>query len=374
VNILDYLDINGSLTFRESPLNEVDNVIFSTLAYLRMDGFVNIDGSISKTLPQLLDDLEKTGYDTSTFVYDPMKLLRKAASTARYQQVTAGYYISLNNSEQQIQFAAVTFSYDACSSYIAFRGTDNTLTGWREDFNLSCQDSTPGQIAAADYINYVSGKTGDSFIVGGHSKGGNFAVYGSAFCEAHIRDSRICLIYSNDGPGFSQKTASTASYNRILPKLIKIIPESSYIGILLSSKARSRIITSSARGAGQHNPYSWNVLGNTFESADSRSFSSLLVDSAVSTWVNTLENEEKKLIINSLFDTLESSGFETLRDMKAKKIQTAKALLKGAAQLKPEHRKQLLDAFGKFFKSGKTRIPAEIMKAISGEGNLFDRP
>ena len=362
MNILDYVDTKGSQTFQESPLNEVDNVVFSILAYLKMDGLVSADGQKSMTLPQLLENLEQSGYDTSMYVNDPMKMLRKVAAFPRFQQVRAGYYRHLSDTEKQIQFAAVTFSYGAGSSYIAFRGTDNTLNGWREDFNLSCYESTPGQIAAAVYINDVAGMISDSFIVGGHSKGGNFAVYGAAFCETPVCSSRISLVYSNDGPGFSQDIAGSVNYTRILPKLIKIIPESSYIGILLSSRAKRKIVTSSARGVSQHNPYSWNVLDDSFEPADSRTISSILLDGALGTWIDSLENEEKKLIIDSLFDTLESSGFETLKDMKTQKIQTAAALLKGAAQLKPEHRKQLKESFGKFFTSNMENLSKEMNK------------
>ena len=362
MNMMDYLDWRGDITFQERELNEVDNLIFSTLVYLKMDGLISGDASVRLTIDELCQACEAAETDTSGTTCDPMKLLRKAASTDRFRNVTVCYYRSLYDAEEQVQFAAVTFKYAADKYYAAFRGTDNTITGWREDCNFSYALHTPGQTAAADYLSYVLAQTDGTFTAGGHSKGGNFAVYACAFCDKRSGNDRITKIYSNDGPGFNSEIADSENYMSILNILEKIIPESSIVGILLSSKARRKVITSTAKSVNQHNPYTWNVSGTHFTEADSRSIASIALDRTLSSWISSLDAHEKQLIIDSVFDALESSGAETMQELNSQKKETFFALLKAAVELDPEKRKEIAGAFGKFFASGKDTLYSNIIK------------
>ncbi|MBQ9031266.1 MAG: DUF2974 domain-containing protein [Parasporobacterium sp.] len=364
MNMLDYLDWRGDLTFQERDLNEVDNLIFSTLAYLRMEGYISPDGRRSLTIGELRDACAAAGIDTSDTACDPMRLLQRAADTERFRPVQVCCYTSLSDSSQVVQFAAVTFRYGPDRSYIAFRGTDNTLVGWREDCNFSYLVQTPGQSAAAEYIRKVAAMTEDLFFVGGHSKGGNFAVYGSAFCGEPVRSSRILQVYSNDGPGFNSDIAGSAEYLSILGKLVKIIPESSIVGILLSSRARRKVITSTAKGIAQHNPYSWNVQAAGFEEADGRNLSSLLLDSALSSWITSLEPRDKQLIIDTLFDALESSGAETVKDLGSQKTAVALSVLKAGLQVDPDRRREIAGTFRNIFTAGKDTLVSETVKEL----------
>lgn len=373
MNMLDYLRQQGNISFREQGLNEVDNLIFSTLVYLKFEKLRYDAERRSFSMQELFRLCEISAMDTSDTPCDPVKLLRAVAATKRYRDVQAHYYKSHYDVQKQIQFAAVTWQYDQDRYYIAFRGTDNTLTGWREDYNLAYLTQTPGQSAARDYINFVAEKipnrseaaasnntapTAD-LIIGGHSKGGNLAVYGAAFCREEIRNDRIAQVYSNDGPGFNSTIAESQNYLAILDKVLKIIPESSYVGILFSSKARRKIIVSSAKGKGQHNPYSWSVQGTEFEPADSRSFSSMLMDRTFSAWIDSLSPEEKQLIVDSLFDTLESTGAETLRELSSQKKDVLVSSIKTILAMGPDNRKQMLESFGKFINTSRKLIKKE---------------
>ena len=371
MNMLDYLGWMGNISFREKELNEVDNLIFSTIVYLKMEDLISADGSRTKTIGELYKECVGLGTDTSHSACDPMKALKAAASSARFKDVPVKMYVSRFDTSRHMQFAAVTFVYDNDKAYVAFRGTDSTLTGWREDYYFCCQTETTGQKAAVQYLNYVAARIKGSLIVGGHSKGGNFAAYGSAFCSKHVRDSRITRIYSNDGPGFNTKTANSPEYMAILDKLIKIIPEFSIVGIMLSSRARRKVITSSAKGKYQHDPYTWNVKGTEFETADGRSIASILLDGAISSWISALSARDKQRLIDALFDLMEATGADTLQDIKEQKLASFIAMLKAAAGIDLKKKGEIALSLGRVISAGKERIlPGAVKGAdryIAGE-------
>ena len=227
MNMLDYIDWRGDLTFAQSGFGEVDNLIFSTLVYLKMDGLLPENGAGALTLAALLERYTAAGYDQSYSVNNPLPLLRKAAGSPRFRDVFVTDYVNKIDEAQQLQFAAATF---LLPGDLAFRGTDNTLVGWREDCNFSFLTETPGQTEAVAYVQRAAGRTNGNLLVGGHSKGGNFAVYAAAFCDTATQ-SRIALVYSNDGPGFNSAIADSKPNLAVLPKGVKIIPESSLVGI-----------------------------------------------------------------------------------------------------------------------------------------------
>lgn len=363
MNMLDYLDWRGDITFAERGLNEVDNLIFSTLAYLDIDGLVSADGAVSPDIADLYRAYLGTGRDQSYMVNNPLPLLKKAAESPRFRDVTVRWYVNEINVDRQIQFSAVTFLYGDGEAYIAIRGTDNTLVGWREDCNMSFLNETPGQNAATSYVNRIASLTDGRLTVGGHSKGGNFAVYASAFCDPVIRDTRIVRVYSNDGPGFKREVTTDAGYLAVLPKTEKIIPDSSLVGILLTGKEKRKVIKSSAKGVMQHNPYSWCVLGTAFEAADERTQSSIFMDDALSKWVSTLSEENLRTMFNVIFDSLEASGATTLTEIHNNKFATYTAFLKAISKVDSDSRSDILSSLQKLFGSGMDVVKENIEAA-----------
>ena len=260
-------------------------------------------------------------------------------------------YVNEIDEDKQIQFSAVTFLYRGQDAYVAFRGTDNTIVGWREDFNMSFLNETPGQNAAVAYVNRAARLFSGRLTVGGHSKGGNFAVYAAAFCDP-AASARIDRVYSNDGPGFRQEVTADARYLAVLPKVEKIIPDSSLVGILLSGKERRRVIKSSAKGVTQHNPDTWCVLGAAFEEADERTKSSLLMDDTLSKWVASLSDDDLRTMFDVIFDSLEASGVKTLREIQSNKFATYTAFVKAISKVDPESRSEVMSSLQKLFGSG----------------------
>lgn len=330
MNVFDYLDWRGDLSFLYSPMNEVDNLIFAQLAYLNLENIVPSDDSYRVSLEFVHDKYKALGYDQSYLVNDPLYMLERAVLTDRYKGVMLSDYSEVIDYDRHIQFSAVTFHLPDGTAYVGYGGTDNSIAGWREDFNISFMEETPGQCEAVRYLNGIIEKTDERIIVGGHSKGGNFAVYAAAFCD---RKERVTRVYSNDGPGFNENTVKSKEYHDVLEKTVKFIPESSFIGILLESRADSTVVKSDARGFMQHNPYTWCVYGPKFEIADQRSLASMFMDEVLGMWITSLEFQKKKLFIETVFDTIEASGMTTFSEFNSNKWVSYNAVVKAVMRI-----------------------------------------
>ncbi len=373
MNILDYLDWRGDLLLSERPFNEVDNLILSTLVYLNMDGLVPEDPRASIALSELPDAYRAAGYDQSRFLNDPLPLLEKAVRTPRFSSVRVGRYVNRIDAGQLIQFAAATYYLDDGTAYIAFRGTDDTIVGWREDFNFGLLTETPGQSESVAYLDAVASDTACPLRVGGHSKGGNFAVYAASFCKKAIKE-RILSVYSNDGPGFVHSIVDSEGYSSIVSRIQKIIPESSLVGILLSGREHKRVIKSSARGIFQHNPYSWSIVGTKFDPADARSPGSLFMDETLSRWFEKLSDTQKADLISAIFDSLEASGVSTLSELKENPIVTYNAIKGAIKKIDPETQSEVLDTMRKLLLAGRDVLLDELHKKLDLLEQVLPKP
>ena len=216
-DILDYIEWRGDLTFREREFNDVDNLILSLLAYSDFKGIISMDeGSPPISIAELYSKYVEAGKNQSELACNPKPVFEKCAKTNRFGNIMVKDYVDIVNQGRQFQFAAMTFQLGDGTVYAAFRGTDNTLVEWREDLNFSFMEATPAQLCAAEYLDIVCEKTNDPVRTGGHSKGGNLAMYAAAFCEDQNKD-RIVRVYSNDGPGFNEIIAENE--NRGLARL-----------------------------------------------------------------------------------------------------------------------------------------------------------
>ena len=373
MNMLDYIDWRGDLTFEQDGFNEVDNLIFSELAYTDMRGMVPEDGSRALTIEQVYKEYKAAGIDQSLMMNDPLPVLEKAARSARFKDITAKWYVDKIDTEQHLQFAAVTFIISDKLAYIAFRGTDNSITGWREDFNISFLSETPGQTEAVAYVNRIAKLTDCDLIVGGHSKGGNFAVYACSFCDKEISEKRVIKIYTNDGPGFINEVAESENYLSILPKTIKISPDSSPVGLFYLSKEERKVIKSDSKGFMQHNPYKWHVLGAEFESADART--DPFINKTISSWLNTMTDSNKKILVDYIFDSLEAPGVTLFNELADNKWTSFNSIIKALKKIDPDDKTDIAGSIKKLIASGKDVVisekqkNAEIKKAEKNKAN-----
>lgn len=344
MNIMDYLDWRGDIPFSCKPLNSVDNLIFSELSYVNMDGIISSELRFETTLPALLAKYRVARLDQKGAFNDPIPLLEKAAYCERFRDIRLGGYINILNEKNVIQFSAVTYKIDEDTLYVAFRGTDQTMTGWREDFNFGYLTKTPGQSAAVTYLKNVCDQTDCRVHVGGHSKGGNFAVYAAAFSSDEIKKNRLLNVYSNDGPGFKKSIVNSAEYISITDKIMKFVPEASIIGLLLFGRETFNIIKSEGKGMEQHSPYRWQVFCDSFVPAESFTYRSTVMDEAFDLWVEELDDERRRVVISTLFNAIDAAGFTTLPELMENKLSAYNAISKAAKTLNEDEKKETMEA------------------------------
>ena len=223
-NILDYLDWRGDLTFDQSPFNEVDNLLLSQLVYVDLEGIVPGPESNEKIRIAEASRIFFATHDEQkilekvSMTKTAMYVLKKMAESERYKDAMLGGYVNDISIAEQSQFAVVCVYLGDRSLFVAFSGTDDTIVGWRENFNMGYLDATPGQKKAVDYLNSMVGIGQWRVRVGGHSKGGNLSVYASVHCRPIIKH-KIIAVYSNDGPGFSKEMVESEAYQEMLSKI-----------------------------------------------------------------------------------------------------------------------------------------------------------
>ena len=355
-NIIDYLDWRGDLSFRKAPFNDVDNLILAELAYTRMEDIVpGPESEETVSIEKLCEEYERLEHSVKGNANNAFLMLAAAAVSERYRNVRVGGYMNIIDPKQEIQFSACRFFLDDGTEYVAFRGTDATIVGWREDFATTYLTETPGQTAAVRYLNASAVGSDCSLRVGGHSKGGNLAVYAAAFCEESVQ-RRILTVYSNDGPGFSEEIVNSEPFKRIEDRICDIIPESSMIGILMSDPRERQIIRSTASGIQQHNPYTWEVLGTKFVKADKQTGTSVFMDEMTDRWLHSLTLEERKNLVNSVFESIEASGAGTIAELNANPWESYTAIFRAVREMDPDKRKEALQSLARAFSAGKDTI------------------
>ena len=343
--VFDYLDWRGDIPLSADPFNEVDNLALAELSYTDFGGIVPEDGT---GIP--LDDACRAFFEKhsreevlagTSFTARAPLLMEEMTGGKRFGKMTLRNYIA--ESGDGYQLSAVTFGLDDGTEYAAFRGTDGTVAGWKEDFNFSFMDETEGQRLAVQYLNRIGkGRGGETLRAGGHSKGGNLAVYASAFCDC---PDRILEVWNNDGPGFRKEIAGRPDFREIRPKVKKIIPDGSIIGLLLSDGEEYRVVKSSAAGIRQHDGFTWQVDRNRFETAP-LSEGSKVLKKLIGTWLETMSDGDRRTFTELVFSLIESTGQDRFSSMRADKLKTAESILNAVRVLPAEKQQEALKLAG----------------------------
>ena len=353
-NIFDYLMWRGDVPFDADPFNEVDNLVLAELSYTFFEGLVPDDGT-EVSLKEVCDGFfsthsrEDVSKESNPIHRTPL-LMDGMLSGRRFSKTRLARYVNKVEADNDLQFSAITFRLSDGTDYVAFRGTDNTVVGWKEDFNMSYLSRTEGQKMAAEYLTQVGSSTRRPLRVGGHSKGGNFAVFASAFCGSKIQD-RIITVYSNDGPGFRDEIMNTGEYKRILPKVISIVPDTSVIGMLLTSKVRHQVVKSSESGLSQHDGQTWQVERNRFVSAELTELAEY-IRSTQKDWLSKIDDESRESFVNILFSIFEATGIGTFGAMKGDMLKSIESMMTFMGQLPKDKQRELMRVFGELIQSG----------------------
>lgn len=317
-NIMDYLNWRGDLTFEESPLNEIDGLILANLSYVPFDTIVP-----SPWEPESISLREASGAfwrdreekellrEFSLIKMAPFAM-RRMAVTRRFGNLELMYYQNSINKKEESQFSALCIRIGEGKIFVAFRGTDDTIIGWKENFRM-CFETVPAQKKAVDYLNYVGHTCEGELWLGGHSKGGNLAVYAAVKARPNIQN-RIRSIYNYDGPGFSKSMLESSGYQKLAHLIRKYVPASSVIGMLLEHDENYTVVSSEEQGLRQHDPVTWRVLRNGFVSIPERKEDSEMVARTMHGWIYSLSLEERKSFVNTLFKIIEDANIKTLND------------------------------------------------------------
>ena len=321
-NLLDYLDWRGDLTLEQAPFNEVDNLILAELSFVDFNGIVPPPGEgDSVPLHQAAEaffDTIPAGETIDMGVLVPAAIpdmLRKMAVSRRFRDMKLNCFVSWLDTEKAEQFAALTIETGDGLLYLSFRGTDDTLAGWKEDFLLACLPEIPAQKMAVQYVRDVARQYPRKRLrLGGHSKGGNLAVFAAARCSPTVR-KRILTVYNNDGPGFTKYMIGDPGYNAIVPRIQTYIPQSSVIGMLLEHEEPFIVIRSKSVGIMQHDPYSWEVEGPNFLPVQEVTESSQFLDATIKNWFAGMTNQERNQLVEVLYGLLTTVEVENAVDI-----------------------------------------------------------
>lgn len=355
-SILDYIDEYGHLSFDEKEFGPVDSLILSQFSYLKMENIVPKVGTM--VMPILIRDMAKSDnldemFSDDRYAEANRELFGKMAGSVRFGNIGVNHYIDLVNKKWEMQFSAVTCYLAPGVTHVVYRGTDETVVGWKEDFNMAFTTAIPSQIKAIDYLRYVSERIRGNFSLGGHSKGGNLAVYAAMKCSDDIR-KRIVRIDSHDGPGFTKQTLANSDYEQIKDRICKYVPHSSIIGMLLPNQEDIKVVMAKHFGIMQHDLYNWIVEGDDFVYCDDISNRSLMENEAINEWAQNADNEELKTFFDKLFDIFTKSGIEDLNDFKGNYLGLVQSALETSKELTEEektHVKNVLHVLGKSFKN-----------------------
>ncbi|MEF2837374.1 MAG: DUF2974 domain-containing protein [Oscillospiraceae bacterium] len=314
-NIFDYLKWRGDLTFSQDPPNAVDALVFSSLSYIKFHGMVEAVPQVPVTLKEAAEEFfAQDDYEACCRVPKDLDLLHAAIQTKRYGESQICMYRDLLVPEQETQFAAMTFLLDDGSMFLAFRGTDNTLVGWKEDFNMTFQQTIPAQRLALQYTRDVVLEYFRPMYLGGHSKGGNLAVFAAARSSPMLQQ-RILGVYNHDGPGFTNYLMGDPGYLAMVPQIKTYIPQSSVIGMLLEHEEPYTVIRSKSVGLLQHDPYTWDVLGKSFLTVEEITEGSQFVDATIKTWFSEMTSQERGQLVDVMYALLGSGGVENVYEL-----------------------------------------------------------
>ena len=349
-NINDYLVWRGDVPIAPgTELNEIDSMILARFSYLLFDR-ISLEeketiGSISKKMKKFKND---------EFNYNGDKdLIKNLGNSIRFKNMIVTDYVKNNDKEIEKQFSAITIHISDNEMYLSFLGTDKTILGWKEDFNLSFMKNIPAQIEGLNYLNQIAKKYPNKKIrIGGHSKGGNVAVYSALETENNIQN-RIIKVYNYDGPGFDKKTVQNNKNEKIINRVRTYIPQDSIIGRILEHQEKYQVIQSNEKGIYQHDIYSWQVLGTKMIKEDKVTDSSELINETIREWLENTTPEHRKIFFDGVFEVFYSTEANTFGDINIKNIPT---IIKTYRDISEEDRKVIMEMIKVFIKTYFTNL------------------
>lgn len=350
-NIIDYVEEYGKYSLLERPFNEVDSLVLCQLTYLSYGEFVpgiKEEGHpVSIQLIYRHQDRDKI-LDDYWYRQNNKTLFEAVARSRRFGTLKMNYYVNIINEGEQTQFCAMTYVLEDKNIYLAYRGTDATIVGWKEDLNLAFSKPLNSQKLATEYMNQVAGYIAGEFYAGGHSKGGNLAVYAAMNCKEETRE-KLLRVFNHDGPGFRPEIRQQGHYEEIKDRIVKFIPRSSLVGTILEDQRDFEILESYGVGMLQHNAYSWKVEGNAFVRAQNMSQGKLRRDAALNEWILSLTEEETHAFVDTLYEVVAASEASNVFQFGADWKKCLQNVLEAAREVDDDTKKAIMGIIRSLF-------------------------
>lgn len=345
MNIYEYMDHYGIYSFDEKPFNEVDSAIFAFLSYADFYGIVDKHKVSLKDVGRMHLGIHTKSEKNIMAIREANKILKYMKDTKRYKDCYLYNYVYEGNKD--LQFSAVMIEFQKNMVYVSYEGTDQLISGWKENFLLSYSYPTETHKKAIKYINKYCTFGFKKLIVGGHSKGGNLALVAGMECNRFVR-RKIIDIYNFDGPGLLDKEFRTKSFKRILPLYHHIMPNDSIVGILLHN-SKDQVVHANINGPLAHDIYFWEIDKDHFKKDKLTSFSKELKHGLLG-YIDSHSDEELKLMVNNLDKMCQKAGVESLLEFKEDHRKII-SFVKACASLDMDTRNRLFDLVNIFIKS-----------------------
>ena len=367
MNIIEYVEKNGIYDFSQAPFCEVDSLVISQLSYLKFEGIVpgpseNKDGIV------LSDIVKSEKYDSiyhdERYREINSRFFNALCKSIRFGRLILNNFLDVIDGSLDIQFSAMTVEDDKGFKYVVFRGTDDSLIGWKEDLNMTFKTPVPAQKYSVKYLEKVASYLEGDFIVGGHSKGGNLSVYAAMNCSDEVRD-RIIRIYSHDGPGFITELLEDSCYDKIKDRIVKFVPKSAVVG-LFGNVEDYIVVDCEKMGVKQHNPYNWIIEGFEFKKTEHIGKISSMQAEAINNWSKEMTKEKWALLSDQIFGVFVLVGVTNLNDFNEDFRGTLSRVRLATETIDNETKEQIKGIFGMFMDSA-THVAKEEAKEKAKE-------
>lgn len=372
--VLDYLKEYGDYTLEEKPFSEVDSLILSQFSYLKFDGMAPgpKDGRAAVSLEELMEhEKYDSMYADERYRKDNTALFLGMYRSRRFRDTRIYNYVNQIDLDNEMQFSAVTILLPNGICYVAFRGTDETIVGWKEDLNLAFSGPVPGQRMSVEYLEYAAGTIEGDFYMGGHSKGGNLAVYAAMNCAKEVRD-RILMIYDHDGPGFRPEVRKQGDYEGIAGRIRKTVPRSSLVGMLLYSDGEYEVVESKTIGLAQHNPYTWLVRDDTFQIVNEIHSGRKFMDEALNQWILSLSQEEMHIFVDTFYQVVLASETDNLIDFTANWAKSLHKIGTALKEIDPQTGKAIIQIMRALFEIVSSNVKERFRSRSEADREKFE--
>lgn len=346
-NMLDYIKEFGHVSFEERAFSEIDALVLTELEYLPLEKVVPSDENgenfvTVKEIAEYMKEHKKQLFDENPMMMTPERheVSQVIADAPRFQSMKFFGAVSVWDKDTTKQFAAITVEVEPGVRLVIFRGTDDTLIGWKEDFLMTYSPLVAAQTDAKEYLAKQASVWDGDLMVSGHSKGGNLALYAAATQVEDVQ-LRIVDIFCFDSPGLYRSVLETKGYQNIVPLAMRYIPQDALVGLMLESEVPYVIVKSNAVGAMQHSAMTWGIEDGQFIKVDKLTKNSLLNDQMFKKWTESVSDEELELFWNVFFELLFTAGIETVNDVYGQFMHYVQEFLKAAGKMDEEKRELL---------------------------------